>query len=619
MNHFSRNILASFCIPFLLPALASAQTAQVAAEARAAGDAKVRVDYVHYRPAKWDATHIKEAESDITNQGGLLYFYLTNVSDAPVHPRFWRYNNRDESFWLLNHLVAWHRLLKGTLAPGETTVLEINAISRDFGKELPFVFQLVDDTWAPCLRYDGVLAEDTVQVSFIRVRPGLRELEVHVRNAGKDEVTLTGVEVLGHKVAEVQWRGQALPGGRNAIGRVRLEQAASPSELLIVKVGMRDGKGERPVFAHRRAFEDTFPIGTWGIDAKDRAFLANDHVDTGVLGGKRDDEFFGRDAERFGLHAMVHTGEPVNVDMVRDLSGHPAVTCWMLRDEPDWSIDPQIVLFCDETVRANDKTKPTYVNLCRNIKFMEYAPIADIACQDHYSVTAPSSSIWPFEYGTYLEETAYYTKDLKYAAEPKPVWVWTQGNHDGWSERMRRPVPTPEELSAQLVLNLGRGAKGVIWFTYNPKNCQKYPETRESMRGWNRVLNVLREDILGSEPAELAPQAPERVDVAALATWDKLILCVTNLDYKIHPKAYPFETRHNLKISVELPAWIKPEAAVRVAGEGISPIPCKRSGNGATVTLDKLVDGAVIVLSNEQNAEKAYAESYRSLLKKEAQ
>lgn len=28
---------------------------------------------------------------------------------------------------------------------------------------------------------------------------------------------------------------------------------------------------------------------------------------------------------------------------------------------------------------------------------------------------------------TRLEETAYYTRDLKYAAEPKLIWVWTQG------------------------------------------------------------------------------------------------------------------------------------------------------------------------------------------------
>jgi len=353
------------------------------------------------------------------------------------------------------------------------------------------------------------------------------------------------------------------------------------------------------------------------MDEKDRALLANDHVDTGVLGGKRNDEFFGRDAERFGLHAMVHTGEPVNVDMVRDLSGHPAVTCWMLRDEPDWSLDPQLVLFCDETVRANDKTKPTYVNLCRNIKFMEYAPIADIACQDHYSVTAPSSSIWPFEYGTYLEETAYYTQDLKYAAEPKPVWVWTQGNHDGWSERMLRPVPTPEELSAQLVLNLGRGAKGIIWFTYNPKNCRKYPETRESMRGWNRVMSVLREDLLGSEPVNLNPKTPKKVDAAALLSWDKLILCVTNLDYEIDPAAYPFETQRKVKILVDLPDWIQPASAIRMDASGVSGATLKTEAGKAEVTLDKLHDAAIIVLSNGSGAGEQYRKTLRALIEKE--
>ncbi len=597
--------------------LAAAQTAQVGAEAQAKGTEKIRVDYVHYRPAKWDTEHIKEAESDITNQGGLLYLYLTNASTSPVEPRFWRYNNRDESFWLLNHLVAWHRLLGRTLAPGETTVLEINGISRDFGRDLPFLFQLVDDSWLPCARYEGALREDPVQISLIRVLPGLQEIEVHVRNAGKDGVNLGGIEILGHPVADVQWRGEALDGGQNAIARVKLAQAVSSSTLLIAKVAVKDGERTRSVFAHRRAFEDSFPIGTWGMDAKDRAFLSGDHVDTGVLGGKKDDDFFGRDAERFGLHAMVHTGEPVNVDQVRELSGHPAVTCWMLRDEPDWSIDPQIVLFCDETVRSLDKTKPTYVNLCRNIKFMEYASIADIACQDHYSVSAPSSSLWPFEYGTRLEETAYYTKDLKYAAEPKPVWVWTQGNHDGWSERPARPLPTPDELSAQLVLNLSRGAKGVIWFTYNPKMSEKYPETRESMRGWNRVLTVLREDFLASEPVDLSTSAQGKVDVGTLLSWDKIIVCLTNLDYEIHPEAYPFKAQKNVKVSVSLPGWMAPKASFSVSPDGIHPVQMKRTEGRAEFVVPRLGAAQVIVLANDANAKLTFAGRFEKVVQLE--
>lgn len=573
----------------------------------------LRVDYVHYRPARWNARQVTELESEHPNQGGLLHFYITNTGEEAVDLRFWRYNNRDESYWLLNHFIAWHRLFSGHVEPGETTVLEIDAISRDFSPKLPYVFELVDDSWGPCLKHQGTLEPDAVNVSFIRVLPGMRDVEVHLRHTGSGQVTYSSVEFPGRTVADVQWRGQTILGPRHSIARVSLAEPIPPSALLVLRVGLTDKSGKRAVYAHRRAFADYFPVGTWGVTPENRDFLRGDLVDTVVQGGRKDDEFFRDIAGRYGFHAMVHTGEPVHVDMVRDLSGHPSVACWMLRDEPDWSHDPQIMLFCDMTVRRYDSTKPTFLNLCRNAKFFEYAPIADIAGHDHYCVTAPSSSVWPHPYGTYLEETAYYTEDLKRAAEPRPIWVWSQGNHDGWSERPARPVPTAEELSAQLILNLGRGAKGILWFIYSKEMSEKYPETRRAMRGWNRVMSLLREDLLGSEPVDLKTEAPPKVDVAPLVTWDRLILCITNLDYEIDPKAYPFQPRRDVQIALELPPWIEPEAALRIAGEGVSALQCRVAERRAVVTLDRLVDAAIVVLPNDRGARQAYKERFRAL------
>ncbi|MBM3290839.1 MAG: hypothetical protein FJY92_11875, partial [Candidatus Hydrogenedentes bacterium] len=528
---FSR--MAAWWCAAVVGTLALAQTAQVGADPNAGINQKLRVEYVHYRPAKWETTKVVEYENEHPNEGGLLYFYVTNVSQSPVSLRYWRLNNRDESYWVLNHFVAWHRLLKNGLAPGETTVLEISATTRDFGPGNPFLFNLVDETWEPCLGHQGLLQEDAVNVSFIRVLPGMQDLEVSLRHTGRGAVTFTDLALVGLQTANVEWRGKELDGPGNAIARVKLAQPVAPSTLLMVRVGVKTDQGERAVYAHRRAFADYFPIGTWGMDTELQEWLKADHVDLGILGGKRTDPFFAETAQRLGLRAAVHTGEPVNVDMVRDLSGHPAVACWMLRDEPDWSTPADVMLFCDRTVKQYDSTIPTFINLCRNAKYFDYAGIPDITGHDHYSVTAPSSSKWPHEYGTRLEETAYYTSDLKYASEPRPFWVWSQGNHDGWGERPLRPVPTPEELSAQLVLNLGRAAKGILWFTYNPKMSVKYPETRESMRGWNRVMNVLRDDLLAAEPLEGEIDAPKLVDAAVLVSWDKAIVFATNVDYDI--------------------------------------------------------------------------------------
>lgn len=311
---------------------------------------------------------------------------------------------------------------------------------------------------------------------------------------------------------------------------------------------------------------------------------------------------------------MTHTGVVADVDMLRDLGDHPSIACWMLQDEPDWSQDPHMLLLADMTVRRYNTTVPTFINLCRNIKFFEYAPIADIAGHDHYCVTAPSSSLWPEPYGTRLEETAYYTRDLKYASEPRPIWVWSQGNADGWEERPKRPVPTGEEIAAQLVLNLGRGAKGILWFTYHQGMSLKYPDTREAMRGWNRVMAVMREEFLSSEPAELSITAPKKMDVVSLVSWDNLIVLLTNTDYDIHPEAYQFRKQKNVRVSIPLPEWITPKAAFAIGPNGIHAVSMSIGDGKAKLLLPRVPVTEVIVLANDSATMKTGEERFREVL-----
>lgn len=596
------------------PALA--QTPQVGADAEAGSSGQLRVEYVHYRPARWEKDRIAEMENEYPNRGGLVYVYFRNVSDKDADLRFWRANGQDESYWRMNHFVSWDRVLTERLRPGELSILEINAVTDDFGPGKPFRFAYVDGSWRPAMHYEGTLAEDYVQISCIRVLPGMQALEVHVRHTGAEKLRVSGVGVVGRVAAKTDWVGQALDGPGNAIARVTLDQPLSSAQWLVLSVVVESVGKPRTVYAHRRAFEDAFPIGVWSGDSDTYELIRRLHIDTLVKGGNKSDPFYGEVAARYGFRTIVSTGLPVNVDVVRDLGDHPSVLCWMLQDEPDWTTPANVMLFVDETVRSYNATKPTFITLCRNIKFFEYAPISDIPCQDHYSVTAPSSSKWPKPYGTRLEETAWYTRDLKYASEPKPIWVWSQAIAD-WDERPRRPVPTPNELAAQLILNLGRGAKGILWFNYDHTVAEKYPDVREAMRQWGRVMVLLRDDFLGSETAALDVTAPEKVDVAPLVTWDKLLLCVTNTDYEIHPEAYPFVTKENVEVSVPLPGWIEPAAALLISPDGVEALPCKVSRGKATVTLLKLEACAVIVLPNSADAETRYQAAYQAALAEE--
>jgi hypothetical protein len=313
---------------------------------------------------------------------------------------------------------------------------------------------------------------------------------------------------------------------------------------------------------------------------------------------------------------MVPVEKYQGVDTVRSLAEDPAALCWMLYDEPDWSTPAGEMLLCDNMTRFYNETKPTFMTLCRNVKFFEYAAIADIPCMDHYCVSAPSSSKWPVRYGTRLEETGYYTRDLKAACEPKPFWVWSQGIA-AWGRRPQQPVPTPDELAAQLMLNLGRGAKGILWFNYEHEIAEKYPATRQAMGVWGRVLSVAREGLLASEPAELVVEAPDKVDASVLLARDRLFLCVTNLDYELDPAGYPFAPHRDVKVRVALPEWIAPAAAIALDTDDVRPVSFTIGNSVVEVDLGDLDVCRLVVLANSERALEVYQKAFSELLDEE--
>jgi hypothetical protein len=617
LHRLSAHIYQSALILVVFAAGAFAQTEQLGADRRARGQSKLQVEYVGYRAAQWEAEALREKEIDRVNEGGLIHVYLRNVSEEPVELRFWRANGEDESHWRLVGFLAWDRMYDKQFDPGEVGVLEINAVTSDFGPGRSFQFSFVDRSWRPVVYHDGSLDEDTVQVASVRVLPGLQELEVHVRHTGEKDVELTTLEVAGHEATKVDWVGAKLEGPGHAIAHVALAQPLPTGTVMILKLGVAERRSTRYVYAHRRAFEDYFPIGCWSNNPETYELLRQHHIETVVRGGSPEDPFFAEVAAKYGFRTMTPAEGPAAPDVVRRLGDQAPVACWLLADEPDWSTPANIMAYVDRTVRQFNSTKPTFITLCRNIKFFEYASIPDIPCMDHYCVTAPTSSVWPKRYGTQLVETAYYTRDLKAASEPKPIWVWTQGIAD-WDERPQRPVPTPNELAAQLMLNLGRGAKGILWFNYDHEIAERYPDTREAMQQWGRVMRLTRNDFLAADPIAGPVEAPDKVDAVALVSRDKLLICVTNVDYAIDPEAYPFIPKEDVLVAVDLPPWIEPAKALAIEPDGIRALPLNVKRGRATVGVGDLEVCRLIVLPNDPTVETEYAKEYLNVIADES-
>ncbi|MBI5095584.1 MAG: hypothetical protein HZB26_24515 [Candidatus Hydrogenedentes bacterium] len=604
-------------VAFLAAPAAGAQAAQTGADTGAKAAGKLRFDYVGYRAARWETGKVTEVENDRPNEGGLIQVYFTNISDKPVHVKFYQINGHDTSYWRLGGAMAWDRMFnESDLAPGATGIAELNAVSKDFKAGRPFAFSLVDNDGVTAGSIETTLAEDPIQITNVRVLPGLRQLEVHVRHAGNGQADLASLDLVGVPAQSVKWVGQTLSGSGHAIARVELSAPLAASQTIIVKLGVKDASGARTVYAHRRAFEDYFPIGTWSNAPETYAQLRKLHIDTIIKGGTAEDALFTTDAAKYGFRVIVPAEGAARVDTLRGLGDNPSVASWLLSDEPDWSTVPAVMEHIDASVKQVNKTKPTFMTLCRNAKFFEYASISDIPCMDHYCVAAPSSSKWPKSYGTRLEETAYYTRDLKAASEPKQIWVWTQAIAS-WDKRPLRPVPTPDELAAQLMLNLGGGAKGVLWFNYEAKVAEKFPDVRDAMQRWGRVLSLTREDFLESDPIAAEVVAPAKVNVAALATVDKLLLCVTNLNYEIDPKAYRFTPAKNVSISIVLPSWLKPASALAIEPDGVKLLSCEVREGRAQVSLGDVPVCRLVVLANDANADTAYESAFTRAIEEE--
>lgn len=596
--------------------LASAQTLQKGLDASRSGFRKLRFDYIAYRPAQYEDAQVTEPENERPNRGGLISVYYTNVSSKPVSLAFWRINRKDESHWRLGSSIAWDRESKKTLEAGESAVLEICGVTEDFAPGKPFEFAWVDrGSWLPAGSVKGTLATDPATISSLIVQPGLSDLVVHLRYEGTSPIALGGVEIVGQPPCTVEWRGGALDGPGHAVGKVHLGKPLASMQVFLVRVEIKNESGSRWIYSHRRAHPDRFPIGTWGAEEDRRVEIRRMHVDTCIHGGPPDDAFFGRDAARLGFHAIV----PAHVDQldgIRKLADHPAVSCLMLADEPDWSTAPNVLLFQDELVRRFNPHKPTFTTLCRNVKFFEYASIVDIPCMDHYSVTAPSSSKWPTFYGTRLEETGFYTRDLKRASEPKPVWVWSQGLFD-WGQRPAQSVPTPDELAVQLWQNIGRGAKGILWFTLKESAGKRYPATKEEIRRQGRLLSLLGSRLLVSDPFDVRPEAPGKLDVAALAGPDAVVLALTNLDYDLHPKGYVWRPARNPTVSLGLPGWFAAGKVLRCSPEGIEERPMSRSGDRVVLEPGDIASWAVLVLVKDSAAADRLREEFARVQKDE--
>lgn len=162
-----------------------------------------------------------------------------------------------------------------------------------------------------------------------------------------------------------------------------------------------------------------------------------------------------------------------------------------------------------------------------------------------------------------------------------------------------------------------RRGTGIIWFDYQKAEVEQVPDVVETMRGWGRVMSVLRTNFLACEPFVVSVKAPDQVDAALLLGRDRALLCLTGTDYDLHPDAYVFQEKLNVKITAELPGRFSSADAFAVTPEGIRPAELDKEQGGATVTLDSLKVCEIIVATTDANDHARCEQAYNKAVTRE--
>lgn len=577
----------------------------------------IEVEYISLRPAKWEETALIEEINEKRNLGGLVFIYYKNKSKHPVHLREWYLNDRESGHFRLAGDIAWDRRYSHTLQPGETAVQEISGVSNDFQIGKPANFKILNNNWQTTLEHNSIFEPEKFRITSIVFDSTLTSAIVHIKSFIPDPAQILTVSVENRNIEKFTVTSPNIEKNGHVVVNLKFEKSFTPGELCLIKVET-EVKGKQEIFySHRNAYPDFFPNGTWSIDPPQYKDAHLHHLNTMVKGGKSTDSYFAQEFEKEGFKTMTHTGLIPNIDMIRDLKNHPAVVCWYIQDEPDWLHHPQSVFAAHQMTKVYSQEKPTMITLCRNVKFFEYAFIPDIPCQDHYSVTAPTSSKWPYVYGTRLEETGFYTRDLKYASEPKPVWVWTQGVHL-WDERPKMPLPTPDELGAQLFFNLGQGAKGNLWFTFQEEAGRLFPQTKKALQNYSRIIRLTENELLASDPLSSQIISPQNLDVAPLISSDQLTVFLTNLDYQIHDSSYIWNPLENFEILIKLPDWFDINSGFEIQPEnGIKELLWTIEDGVLKISVDEIKMGKIFIFSSDMERIKTYLNRFDRILQLE--
>ena len=174
MNSLRRLTFSSMCVLVFLtiPKQTFAQR-----RFREIRNPSVSIEYVHYRPVKYERGKVIERQNEKPNKGGLVFLYVKNISNEQIRFRRWYLNRKESITYRLSGDIAWDRIHHERLEPGQTTAMEISGMSEDFSPDKPFEFAFIGGNWRPSGAIKTTLKKDPIDITFIHVLPGMKQVQ----------------------------------------------------------------------------------------------------------------------------------------------------------------------------------------------------------------------------------------------------------------------------------------------------------------------------------------------------------------------------------------------------------------------------------------------------------
>jgi len=543
----------------------------------------LRIDFFFYHP---DPLFPYEKFKEGFKPAGFFEIYIENRSDEPLQIEDLQ----------LNDEIVWWRLRPDPLPPksfGEILIRLRNQPQKDLTAKIKFsdssTIEISQPPNPPSLSLETLAFDKNISKIYLFIRGKPSKIK---------DILLDGHSLLKRSKILGFWKDICPI-------IVALPQPLRYGSFHYLRLDT--DKGERIAFLFR-ARDDFFPLGSYGYVTPEAYAQANCNIyaSFGALSKEQLDKL-----GKFNIRGISSLGGD---SPPKEIISHPFLWAYYLKDEPD--VADYFVESIPHSLRAGrnamwmverdrncyqaDGDKLTFLTIDMTYKpanWFIYGRIADVSNTDPYALA----------FGDEMRLVYDVSEIFRLASSPSLPMITYQAY---FHQPINKPsnwkyprMPSPEEEKIMMHYALAGGAKGLLSYihcTERNKNiisygAEDYPEVWKAIGEVYKNLRAVSHIIYKTQPMDIV-QGPDGVFARALVADDGMLIICINEKGKSEKEGYVPHPLRNLRISVELPPWLKPKRVEEIKDGEFHPLPFKIGKEGVLQFLLPTLDSATLVL-----------------------